>query len=311
MKILFIINPVSGKLRRDKAQWQRPVENNFPQADITFTQRPAHATELAAQAVKDHYEIFVVGGDGTINEVARALVGTQTALGIIPKGSGNGLARELGIALHYEEALAAMQKATPQACDVGKANDEYFFNLAGVGIEAEIARGVDAIKHGASVFRFRPMSSQLRRYIHRAVENNEYVHTASEGEGKWRKVTFRPTQKALDDAKAGTAPADFVPGVIGEDIPQETQPAAETQPAQTPVSTETATSTTETAASETTTADSCETTSSEQIVTKDETPTQHMASISVAGGGNGRPRGRRTLGSVNYPRNGQTINYLL
>ena len=87
-------------------------------------------------------------------------------------------------------------------------------------IEADIARGIDMIKHGASVFRFRPMSSQLRRYIHRAVEGNEYVQTTSEGEGKWRKVTLRPTQKALDEAKAGMAPADFVPGVIGEDIPE-------------------------------------------------------------------------------------------
>ncbi len=103
-------------------------------------------------------------------------------------------------------------------------------------IEADIARGVDMIKHGASVFRFRPMSSQLRRYIHRAVDGNEYVQTTSEGEGKWRKVTFRPTQKALDEAKAGIAPADFVPGVIGEDVPQEPfdQTAAE------PAATETA-----------------------------------------------------------------------
>lgn len=96
-------------------------------------------------------------------------------------------------------------------------------------IEADIARGVDMIKHGASVFRFRPMSSQLRRYIHRAVDGNEYVQTTSEGEGKWRKVTFRPTQKALDEAKAGIAPADFVPGVIGEDVPQEPAPQAEAQ----------------------------------------------------------------------------------
>ncbi len=97
-------------------------------------------------------------------------------------------------------------------------------------IEADIARGIDMIKHGASVFRFRPMSSQLRRYIHRAVEGNEYVQTTSEGEGKWRKVTLRPTQKALDEAKAGVAPADFVPGVIGEDIPQ-AEPVSAEQPA--------------------------------------------------------------------------------
>ena len=87
-------------------------------------------------------------------------------------------------------------------------------------IDAEIARGINLIKNGNSVFRFRPMSSQLRRYIHRAVEGNEYVITASEGEGRWRKVTFRPTEKALQEAGANKAPADFVPGVIGEDVPQ-------------------------------------------------------------------------------------------
>lgn len=125
-------------------------------------------------------------------------------------------------------------------------------------IDAEIAKGIEAIKRGNSVFRFRPMSAQLRRYIHRAVEGHEYVVTASEGEGKWRKVTFRPTEKATADFQAGKAPADFVPGVIGEDIPEETQeqtpvqpveettvqpveatPVAETAPVETPV-TETA-----------------------------------------------------------------------
>ena len=95
-------------------------------------------------------------------------------------------------------------------------------------IDAEIARGINLIKNGNSVFRFRPMSSQLRRYIHRAVEGNEYVITASEGEGRWRKVTFRPTEKALQEAGANKAPADFVPGVIGEDIPQ-TEPASTSQ----------------------------------------------------------------------------------
>lgn len=88
-------------------------------------------------------------------------------------------------------------------------------------INAEIEKGIDMIKRGNSVFRFRPMSAQLRRYIHRAVEGNEFVTTASEGEGKWRKVTLRPTEKALEAARANTAPADFVPGVIGEDIPEE------------------------------------------------------------------------------------------
>ena len=91
-------------------------------------------------------------------------------------------------------------------------------------IDAEIEKGISLIKNGHSVFRFRPMSAQLRRYIHRAVEGNEFVATASEGEGKWRKVTFRPTEKATAALQANQAPADFVPGVIGEDIPAQSTP---------------------------------------------------------------------------------------
>jgi len=143
-------------------------------------------------------------------------------------------------------------------------------------IEADIARGIDMIKHGASVFRFRPMSSQLRRYIHRAVEGNEYVQTTSEGEGKWRKVTLRPTQKALDEAKAGVAPADFVPGVIGEDIP-EAQPTeqAATQEANQP---------TEQAATQEANQPATQNAAGEayEPLQLEETPTQKLATQTVA-----------------------------
>ncbi len=91
-------------------------------------------------------------------------------------------------------------------------------------LNEEIEHGISLIKSGHSVFRFRPMPAQLRRYIHRALEGNEYAVTASEGEGKWRKVTLRPTEKATECLQANKAPADFVPGVIGEDKPEE-QPA--------------------------------------------------------------------------------------
>ncbi len=141
MKTFIIINPVSGKQRRSPQEWEFAAKVNFPHADGAFTRHAGHATELAAKAVQDGYEqIFVVGGDGTINETAKALVGTNVALGIIPKGSGNGLARALGIPLRYEEALVALQHTQTVACDVGQANGEYFFNVAGVGIEAEVAR---------------------------------------------------------------------------------------------------------------------------------------------------------------------------
>ena len=93
-------------------------------------------------------------------------------------------------------------------------------------IDAEIEKGISLIKSGHSIFRFRPMSAQLRRYIHRAMEGNEFVTTSSEGEGKWRKVTLRPTEKVAELLNANKAPADFVPGVIGEDIAEVEQVAA-------------------------------------------------------------------------------------
>lgn len=149
MKILIIINPVSGGARRDKAALERVARINFPHADGVFTKYAGHATELAAKAVQEGYDaVIAAGGDGTINETAKALVGTKTALGIVPKGSGNGLAREIGMPMMYEEAWVALQKATPTACDVGLANGEYFFNVAGVGIEAQIAR--DFAEYGKS-----------------------------------------------------------------------------------------------------------------------------------------------------------------
>ncbi len=110
------------------------------------------------------------------------------------------------------------------------ADTQNYWRKAEDKINADIEHGIDMIKRGTPVFRFRPMSAQLRRYIHRAVEGNGYVQTASEGEGRWRKVTFRPTQKALDEAKEGIAPADFVPGVIGEDISEPADTAAQTAP---------------------------------------------------------------------------------
>lgn len=139
MKILFIINPKSGK-ERDPQDTVNCIKLNFPQAAWALTTGPRHATELAAKAVSQQYEAVVaVGGDGTINETAQALVNTPTALGVIPGGSGNGFARELRMPLTLQEAVFCLQKAKTVRCDVGQANGELFLNLAGVGIEAQIA----------------------------------------------------------------------------------------------------------------------------------------------------------------------------
>ena len=140
MKICFIVNPKSGKKKLDIDLLKASVARYFPQGCVVLTQGPSHATMLAREAVAQGTQVVVaVGGDGTINETAQGLVGTQTALGVIARGSGNGFARELGMLLPVEKAVARLANLRPVLCDVGYANKELFLNLAGVGIEAVIA----------------------------------------------------------------------------------------------------------------------------------------------------------------------------
>ncbi len=140
MKIRFILNPVSGNRPADTEHFARCIQLNFPGADMRLTKSAGHATELAREAAANGFEVVVaIGGDGTINETARGLIGTQTALAVVPRGSGNGLARELGMPLDFEQAVVSLQRGSIGLCDVGRANGELFLNVAGVGLEAEIA----------------------------------------------------------------------------------------------------------------------------------------------------------------------------
>lgn len=143
MKIRFILNPRSGHLLRrpgaadEIRRWiaARPLD-----ASLVLTERAGHATELAHAAVADGCACVVaVGGDGTMNEVARALISTPTALGLIPCGSGNGLARHLGIPLNFSVALEQVLTGQPRQIDTGVAAGHAFFCAAGVGFEAHIA----------------------------------------------------------------------------------------------------------------------------------------------------------------------------
>ena len=140
MNFHFILNPVSGKHTTDIDALCASIKTHFPKAVIQLTRAAGHATELAREAARQQADAAIaIGGDGTINETARGLVGTQTALGVIPRGSGNGFARELGMPLDFNKALTALANAHIKPCDAGTANNELFLNVCGVGIEAEIA----------------------------------------------------------------------------------------------------------------------------------------------------------------------------
>lgn len=149
MRTAFIINPKSGK-KLGCGNIKEKIKKYFPQAETVFTEFKGHARDLAKNFARDGFEaVIVAGGDGTINEAVQSLASTQTALGVIALGSGNGLARELGCPLSsLEERISALKKFEIRQFDLGRANGEYFINLAGLGMEADIAAKFDEIGAG-------------------------------------------------------------------------------------------------------------------------------------------------------------------
>jgi YegS/Rv2252/BmrU family lipid kinase len=143
VKIRFIFNPHSGQNRKNPYLYDRAVEfiaHNKLDGSIAATERPRHATELARQAVEDGCGLVVaIGGDGTMNEVASALVNSPAIFGLIPCGSGNGLGRHLGIRRPGSGAFRTLLEGRPMAIDCGLVNGFDFFNAMGLGFEADIA----------------------------------------------------------------------------------------------------------------------------------------------------------------------------
>ncbi len=139
-KLRFIINPIAG-FRRDKSDIVHLIHACFNETgfEIAMTSAPGDATHLAREAAELNYRaVIAVGGDGTVNEVASGLVGTDTALGVIPRGSGNGLARGLAIPIQPKHALAVIQHGGIKSIDVGSAAHRYFFAVTGVGFDARV-----------------------------------------------------------------------------------------------------------------------------------------------------------------------------
>ncbi len=133
-KFAFIVNPVSGA--KDKTRIVAEAEALFPGCDILYTAHAGHARELAANADAD--VVVAVGGDGTVNEVASGLVGTEKALGIIPCGSGDGLALHLGISRNCHKSLEQLKTGVVRRIDCGKMNGRHFFCTSGVGFDAKV-----------------------------------------------------------------------------------------------------------------------------------------------------------------------------
>ena len=141
-KILAVINPISGTDRKNYIpdMLNRQFEDAGFNIEIRFTRYANHAFALAKEAAqKNYYGVLAVGGDGTVNEVASALCRTDTALGIIPNGSGNGLARHLHIPLNIEDAISVVKEEHIESLDYCTANDLPFFCTCGIGFDAQVS----------------------------------------------------------------------------------------------------------------------------------------------------------------------------
>ena len=140
--VWFIVNPISGTTDKSRIVRLIPAYMDAQRFDvrILYTQFKGHAARIARQAVDEGVQVVVaVGGDGTVNEVARCLIHTSTALGIIPCGSGNGLARHLFIPMNPEGALQVLSTCDIQALDYGMINDTPFFCTCGIGFDAFVS----------------------------------------------------------------------------------------------------------------------------------------------------------------------------
>lgn len=141
-RITFIVNPISGTNSKDEIP--RQIANLLDREHFTYevlmTEYAGHAAEIAQERAQDGADIVVaVGGDGTVNEVARSLVHTQTALGIIPCGSGNGLARHLCLPLNVPQAIRIINQCQIETFDYGVINGLPFFCTCGMGFDAFIS----------------------------------------------------------------------------------------------------------------------------------------------------------------------------
>ncbi len=155
-KITFIINPISGTQKKDKIPEliEQTLDKTKFDYKIVFTEYAGQGAQIAEECSKEGCDICVaVGGDGTVNEIARALIHSNTALGIIPCGSGNGLARHLCIPMNIKGALDIINMAQIDSFDYGIVNNQPFFCTCGMGFDAFISfKFAEAGKRGLTTY---------------------------------------------------------------------------------------------------------------------------------------------------------------
>ncbi|MBE0648555.1 MAG: diacylglycerol kinase family lipid kinase [Bacteroidales bacterium] len=166
-KIVFIVNPISGSGKKSDIAKVigRYLDASRYSSSVFFTETRGHATRLARDAAEAGANVVVaVGGDGTVNEVGKGIVGTETAIAIIPTGSGNGLARHLRLPLNYRRAIGIINRGKRETIDTATMNGAFFVNVAGVGFDAHVARKFEKAEKRGFLSYFSISTSAYNRY---------------------------------------------------------------------------------------------------------------------------------------------------
>jgi diacylglycerol kinase (ATP) len=184
-KIAFILNPNAGNNRSKgrAAAISRFLDLNRYDPFFRFTEGPRHAGKIVKQLIDEGFKkIVAVGGDGTVNEVAAALIGENASLGIIPVGSGNGLARFLKIPTHVPQAIRILNHDHIQRIDAGKVNEYWFFCTCGVGFDARVGHKFSKSKKRGFVTYLRTIIREFRNYRPRkykfTIDSVDYIRKA-------------------------------------------------------------------------------------------------------------------------------------
>ena len=164
MKIRFIINPTSGTGKQSGIEKLIKKNTNF-EYEVVFTKKSGDATILSKRAVERKVDVVIaVGGDGTANECAKAIIGSETALGVIPCGSGNGFAFHFGMNKNIEKALLQLNSCKISLIDSCTVNQIPFINVSGIGFDAHIAHLFSNVKkRGFSIY-LKLISNELFAY---------------------------------------------------------------------------------------------------------------------------------------------------
>jgi diacylglycerol kinase (ATP) len=210
-KLLFIVNKragtgfhsqVEGRIMDACKKFDRPCS-------IVYTEGPGHATRLAQEGIEKKFTgIVAVGGDGTVNEVARALVHTNTSMGIIPKGSGNGLGRHLGISMKIDEALNQLLTGSVVTIDTFLFNEQLSLNVSGIGFDGHVANLFDSKKvrgfWGYSkiivkeYFKFNEFTIQIHTGINSPVTHHAFILAIANSSQYGNNARIAPSASVID-----------------------------------------------------------------------------------------------------------------